>query len=304
MRLPKHLPSRTIAPVENMFKTSFVAVPALSRVEPLSTSGPTTGCIKRSTRESNSESVLHVRPMVVAPTARAYSTAPSTYGVRPLAAMPTTTSRLLKRSRSQVALAEFGMIFGALDGPGQRFRPARNHTCDLLRRRIESRGTLGCIEHAKPAGRARADVNESPAAPEPIGDDLDGVGDYFGLRRHRFDGPPILAIHQADDFERCHRIEMRRVGMARFSLEMVEHAWFARLASRELKLPGQDSDARFLRFNHDQRTRFQTPIHAVGVRQLRVDPNCRARHLGRELESRLARQHESTLVPSRSPNRG
>ena len=71
MRLPKHLPRRTMAPVVSVFKTSLVAVPALRRVEPLNTSGPTTGRIIRSTCESSSDSVLHTRPIVVAPTDRA-----------------------------------------------------------------------------------------------------------------------------------------------------------------------------------------------------------------------------------------
>ena len=46
-----------------MFSTSFVAVPAFSRVEPLSTSGPTTGAIVRSTAGARSESALHARPI-------------------------------------------------------------------------------------------------------------------------------------------------------------------------------------------------------------------------------------------------
>ena len=41
MRLPYVLPSRTIAIVEIMLRTSFCAVPALRRVEPAMTSGPT-----------------------------------------------------------------------------------------------------------------------------------------------------------------------------------------------------------------------------------------------------------------------
>ena len=42
IRLPKVLPSRIIAMVEIVLSTSFCAVPALSRVEPAMTSGPTT----------------------------------------------------------------------------------------------------------------------------------------------------------------------------------------------------------------------------------------------------------------------
>ena len=50
MRFPNVLPLRTMAPVVSMFRTSLVAVPALSRVEPLSTSGPTATVMARSAR--------------------------------------------------------------------------------------------------------------------------------------------------------------------------------------------------------------------------------------------------------------
>ena len=42
IRLPKVLPSRIIATVEIVLSTSFCAVPALSRVQPETTSPPTT----------------------------------------------------------------------------------------------------------------------------------------------------------------------------------------------------------------------------------------------------------------------
>jgi hypothetical protein len=45
MRFPYVRPRRTIAAVEIVLRTSFCAVPALSRVEPASTSGPTTTSI-------------------------------------------------------------------------------------------------------------------------------------------------------------------------------------------------------------------------------------------------------------------
>ena len=43
MRLPNVLPSRIIAPVVIMLSTSFVAVPAFMRVDPVTTSGPVIG---------------------------------------------------------------------------------------------------------------------------------------------------------------------------------------------------------------------------------------------------------------------
>ena len=58
---------RIIVPVEIMFKTIFVAVPALSLVDPLRISGPTTGAIKTSDTSVNSETSLQVTPSVAAP---------------------------------------------------------------------------------------------------------------------------------------------------------------------------------------------------------------------------------------------
>lgn len=92
MRLPYVLPSRTITIVENMLSTSFCAVPALSRVEPLITSGPTSTSIACSAAALSGVPVLHDSPTVSAPSARARRTAASTYGVRPLEATPTTVS--------------------------------------------------------------------------------------------------------------------------------------------------------------------------------------------------------------------
>ena len=92
MRLSNVLPSRIIEMVETMFSTSFWAVPAFSRVEPASSSGPTTTTISRSTARPSSESGAQTTHAVEAPAAAAASIAPSTYGVRPLALMPITAS--------------------------------------------------------------------------------------------------------------------------------------------------------------------------------------------------------------------
>src|SRR5205807_842289 len=92
IRFPYTLPSRTIARVLSMLSTSFCAVPALRRVLPAMTSGPTTGAISRSHSEASGESATHVTAMVVAPRPRARRAAASTYGVAPPAAIATTTS--------------------------------------------------------------------------------------------------------------------------------------------------------------------------------------------------------------------
>jgi len=82
----------TIAIVEIMLSASFCAVPAFSRVEPVSTSGPTSISMAMSAAAPTAEFLLHVTPTVAQPTLFAYSSAAITYGVRPLAAIPTTVS--------------------------------------------------------------------------------------------------------------------------------------------------------------------------------------------------------------------
>ena len=78
--------------VEIMFRTSFCAVPAFSRVEPAITSAPTGTHTSRSASAASSEPSTHVMHPVSAPRLRAASSAPTTQGERPLALIPTTTS--------------------------------------------------------------------------------------------------------------------------------------------------------------------------------------------------------------------
>src|SRR5829696_5541976 len=95
--------------VENAFSTIFWAVPAFRRVEPPITSGPTgtstrvstAGTAPAATRPADAspanppaggEPIAQVIAAVIAPASRAAARAPSTYGVRPLAVTPITTS--------------------------------------------------------------------------------------------------------------------------------------------------------------------------------------------------------------------
>jgi len=97
-------PSRAIAAVLSMFSTIFCDVPAFSRVDPVNTSGPTSGAITIFATRPTGIRKFDVTATVVAPRVRAYFSAPSTYGVVPLAAIPTTTSfgviRIPRKSRS------------------------------------------------------------------------------------------------------------------------------------------------------------------------------------------------------------
>ena len=63
-------------PVESMFNTSFVAVPAFRRVLPVRTSGPVAGVMAMSEAWAMAELGTQVRPMVRAPRDFAWAKAP------------------------------------------------------------------------------------------------------------------------------------------------------------------------------------------------------------------------------------
>ena len=75
-----------------MFRTSFCAVPAFSRVEPARISGPTTTAISRAQRPASSDPGTHTTQAVKAPAAAAARAAPRANGVPPLALTTTTAS--------------------------------------------------------------------------------------------------------------------------------------------------------------------------------------------------------------------
>src|SRR5439155_12668339 len=92
IRLSKVFPSRIIEIVEIAFSTSFCAVPALRRVDPARTSGPTTTATSCSAIPASPDSRTATTHAVSAPASAAARTAPMTYGLRPLALIPTTAS--------------------------------------------------------------------------------------------------------------------------------------------------------------------------------------------------------------------
>src|SRR5579884_510245 len=100
---PNVRPRRIIVTVEIAFSTSFCAVPALRRVEPATTSGPTTTATSWSAAAASGVPRAHVTATVRAPAAAAASTAASVNRVVPLALIPTTASFGPTASRSSSA---------------------------------------------------------------------------------------------------------------------------------------------------------------------------------------------------------
>ena len=107
-----------------MLSTILVAVPALSRVDPAMTSGPTAGAIVRSTKVCSSVRGSQVTKMIFEPARRARVSAPRTNCVMPLADTPMTTSFFVGRRRLIDARAFLVVVLDAFLG-AQRRRSCR-----------------------------------------------------------------------------------------------------------------------------------------------------------------------------------
>src|ERR1035438_537588 len=81
-----------MAAVEMVLRTILWAVPAFMRDDPARTSGPTWVTMAKLAARSSGELGLQVRAMVCAPRQRASAMAATVKGVRPLEAIPRTTS--------------------------------------------------------------------------------------------------------------------------------------------------------------------------------------------------------------------
>src|SRR4029077_20571538 len=196
-------------------RTSLVAVPALRRVEPVSTSGPTMGLtITSHVSAKTFGGVEQVTRIVLAPSVWARASALRTYGVVPLAAMPTTTSRFVTAAVSIAAPPAFTSssapsalltsagyppaitpttsVGGTPNGGGHSVAPS------TPRRRG---GPLGRVAPAEAAGSPRPDVNQPPTGPKRRHDQLDRGRDALTFAVHDLRNGSILAIHQVHDLE-------------------------------------------------------------------------------------------------------
>src|SRR5436309_15141522 len=103
--------------VVRVLRTSFVAVPALSRVEAASTSGPGAGAMTTSARAPRVGGGLQATSTVRAPRRRAVASAARTNGVTSLAETHTTTST--GSTRVPTARAEALASFDSYSRVGQ-----------------------------------------------------------------------------------------------------------------------------------------------------------------------------------------
>ena len=173
MRFPYVFPSRIIEIVEIVLRTSFCAVPALSRVDPARNSGPTTTAISCSTRPPSSEPGAHTTHAVSAPAAPGGGE--RSEHVRRRAAGAHADDRVggADVERLDVRCARVTVVLGGcLDE-----RWCRLATCDerddAAGRGGEGRLALRGVERRDPTGRAGADVDEPAAGAHALGDRVD-----------------------------------------------------------------------------------------------------------------------------------
>ena len=207
---------RIIAPVVSMFSTILVAVPALSRVDPAITSGPTAGAIVRSTNVCSSVRGSQVTKMIFDPARRARVSAPRTNCVMPLADTPMTTSFFVGRRRLIDRAPFLVVVLDAFLRAEDRALAAGHDGLDEVRARAEGRRHLGRLEHAEPAAGAGADEDDAAALPERLRDDVDADRDAILLA---LDGREHLAVfvqHAFDDVGGGELVDGERGGIDGF----------------------------------------------------------------------------------------
>src|ERR1700755_1720616 len=118
-----------MAPVVIMLQIIFCAEDAFMRVEPEITSGPTSAQMVMSATCESSEFGLQVMAAVFAPRARAYSVAPTTYGVRPEAETPITMSLRVGRRRAMSRWPISGESSFTSDADASAFGPPAMMYC-------------------------------------------------------------------------------------------------------------------------------------------------------------------------------
>ena len=158
-------PSRIITAVEKELRTSFWAVPALSRVEPVRASGPVSHGEQvvgeaAPARPAGWPSPGRSRHRARGPAA----SAPRTKGVRPEAVSPTAMSPGRSAPASARPRSASSSTFST--ARSRRLGTAGVVGDDQPGGGVERRQQLGGVEHGEPAGGAGAEVVDGAAGPE------------------------------------------------------------------------------------------------------------------------------------------
>ena len=203
-----------------MLSTTFVAVPAFNRVDPVTTSGPTLNTIATSASFFSSERASQVTPMIRARAFQACVTAPRTNGVIPLAEMPTTTS--LWRGRSRLSARALVIIVLDTFLRAMHGMRAGRHDGDRGLGSDPKRGRqLGRFEHTEPAARARAHEDQTAALAHGLGHHLGTASDACLLALDGRQHVSVVEEHHLDHLAGIQRVEIAAARVHGFGRELL-----------------------------------------------------------------------------------
>ena len=212
--------------------TSFVAVPALSRVDPVTISGPVSTRIETSAGVGDllgghAGHEHRLRAALAGPFDRGMNEGRGAAGGDAendvAGAHP---------ARFELAPRGVGIVLGALDRGDQRPFAASEDALHQSRVGAESGRAFGSVEHSQPAAGARADVEQPATVRQGRADEFDRRGD---LRPRGVQGGvhlDVVALEQLDRGLERERVELERTGVPRFGGELLVSVRGGHLALR------------------------------------------------------------------------
>ena len=117
---------------------------------------------------------------------------------------------------------KFGVVFAGFGGGGEGFGASGHDVLHGARIGVERGRDFRSIESANAAAGSGAHVDEASALAKSGDDDVDGAGDLRQSAGDRGGDGGVLAVDQADDFERRHAIEISSGGKNLFGGEAAE----------------------------------------------------------------------------------
>ena len=173
-------------------------MPAFRRDDPAMTSGPTSGTMEMSAARVIGESGAQVRATQRPARARAFER-PDGVGRAARRGDADEHVRRADAALVDVESAGLGVVFRGFDGAVARLVAAGDDALHEFGRDAEGRRALRGVEHAEPARRPRADVEESAAPPQALHYCLDGARHLREHEPHGLRHARVLLVHQTDD---------------------------------------------------------------------------------------------------------
>ena len=209
-----------------MLSTIFCAVPAFRRVEPVIASGP--GITVIDDVDAGVGTVVAAHEHRARTAARPPRRAASTYGVRRLAAIPTTTSRAPTPAAATSSTPADSTVLHPFARAKHRLAPARDDALHQVRIDAEGGRALGRVENAETTAGAGAHV-EQPSAPRetrllPAPPRARSRGWRAAPRSATV---AILVVHQLEDAVGGGEVDLARARVAllgREPLELIEQS--------------------------------------------------------------------------------